>query len=619
MEKPPAVAVSVRRPIGLKIFGIALVLLLLMTCVTLLSSLQIRRLGQQLDFLSDTYIQLDQIMAEVRANGLGEIILMERLLQDRPRIGPDAARAEAAQRYQEAGDCEGEGLRAASARVRQAHPERRDWQFVLYELVKLCADARIVRADGLLTKARAVEVVKQDPDQIEVMAELRSRLSDLPAARAKMHGAFEQYLEQSAAQSAKVQAVVRAQIDEDRNALAREIGKVSRTIHAGTRSSAARALALETRVQWLSWGITLAAFALGLLFAGYITRTLVKPVHELLTGTRAIESGNLNVEIKLQSADEIAQLGDAFNHMVGELRQKEAIKEMFGKYVDPRVVQGLLERREFAQAGERRVMTVFFSDLEGFTAIAERMTPGGVVKLLNQYFSLMAEAIRERHGIIDKYIGDSVMAFWGPPFCGEGEHAVLACYAALEQQARVAKFQALLPEVMGLRKGVPTVRVRMGLATGDVTVGSIGSDDARSYTVIGDTVNLASRLESVNKQYHSAIILSEETRVLAGEAIEVRELDSVRVVGKTDAVRIYELLGRKDAIAPEVMRLRDGFEAALQLYRARKWDEARAGFERSLALKPDDGPSQLFLARLRQLREQPPAPGWDGAWTLAEK
>ncbi|HET7672313.1 MAG TPA: adenylate/guanylate cyclase domain-containing protein [Burkholderiales bacterium] len=616
MEKPPVVAVAVRRPIGLKIFGIALALLILMTCVTLVSSLQVRRLGQQLDFLAEHYIQLDQLMGEVRAGGLGEIILMERILQNRPRLGLAAARAEAAERHKEAGDCEGDAVRKASARIRQAHPEARDWQLVVYELVKLCTAGRIARAEKLIGEARGMAPVREDPQQIELFARIGEKVGGVPDARQRLHAVFENYIQQASKTEERVLSVIRLQLEQDRTAVAREIADVSRMIHAGTRSSAAHARKLEERVQWLSWLITLAAFALGLLFAAYITRSLVKPVHDLLTGTKAIESGNLDVEVKLQSADEIAQLGDAFNHMVRELRQKERIKEMFGKYVDPRVVHDLLERKEFAQGGERRVMTVFFSDLQGFTGFAERMTPGAVVKLLNEYFGMMAEAIRAEHGIIDKYIGDSVMAFWGPPFSSESEHAALACYAALEQQARVARFQAMLPELTGLRKDVPKIRARMGLATGEVTVGSIGSEDARSYTVVGDTANLASRLEGTNKQYGTTILINEETRTLAGEAIEVREIDLVRVVGRTEAERIYELLGRKGAVAPEVMDLKREFEAGLQLYRQRRWDEARQRFERCLALAPGDGPSKVFLQRLRGTL---PAADWDGSWTLDTK
>jgi adenylate cyclase len=350
-----------------------------------------------------------------------------------------------------------------------------------------------------------------------------------------------------------------------------------------------------------------------------ITRSLVRPMRELLTVTRSIRTGNLDVHVQIRTADEIGQLADSFNHMVGEMKEKEAIKATFGKYVDPRVVQEILGHGQVALGGARQRMTVFFSDLEGFTAFCEGLTPSGAVKLLNQYFSLMAEPIHVRQGIIDKFIGDSVMAFWGPPFAPAEEEATLACLAALEQQARIPQFQAMLPEILGVRRNLPAIRVRMGIATGDVTVGSIGSENSRSYTVIGDTVNLASRLESVNTQYGTHLLINEETRTLAGDAIEVREIDLIRVVGKSEPARIYELLAARGSLPDQVAGLRDLYERGLAEYRAQRWDEAVATFERCLAIDPADGPARLFVQRIARLRDHPPATGWDGTLTLTEK
>jgi len=343
-------------------------------------------------------------------------------------------------------------------------------------------------------------------------------------------------------------------------------------------------------------------------------------VRELLSLTKDIRAGNLDVIIQIKTSDEIGQLADSFNHMVGELKQKELIKKMFGKYVDPRIVQGLLlDHQPLIHGGERQLMTVFFSDLEGFTVVCEALTPTGVVRLLNQYFSLMAEPIRAQQGIIDKYIGDSVMAFWGPPFTSASDHAAFACHAALDQQACVPKLQNMLPEVLGIRKNLPNIRVRMGIATGDVTVGSIGSEDTRSYTVIGDTVNLASRLEGANKQYGTQILISEDTRKLAGKAIEAREIDAIRVVGKTDPVRVYELIGRTGDISPKTAELCTHYERGLAHYRKCEWGEARCAFEECLKIKPEDGPSLLFVDRIRLLEGQTLTERWDGVWTLTEK
>jgi adenylate cyclase len=272
-----------------------------------------------------------------------------------------------------------------------------------------------------------------------------------------------------------------------------------------------------------------------------------------------------------------------------------------------------------APTGDKRVMTVFFSDIEGFSAICEQLSPDGVVKLLNHYFTVMSEPIKSKHGIIDKYIGDAIMAFWGPPFSAESEHAVLACHAALDQLASLEKFRAALPDIIGLRKGLPSFRLRAGISTGDVIVGTIGSEGTKSYTVIGDTVNLASRLEAVNKHFGTSLIISECTWTMAKSAIEVRELDYIYVVGKSEPSRVFELLGRSGQVDSARLQLRDEFGCGLQCYRDRDWSGAKNHFDACLKLDPNDGPSKLFVARLKHFRDQPPSESWDGVWTLHEK
>ena len=182
------------------------------------------------------------------------------------------------------------------------------------------------------------------------------------------------------------------------------------------------------------------------------------------------------------------------------------------KYIDPRVVEGLIDRPTVTAAeGQRRVMTVLFCDLKGFTSLSEGMTPQGLVKVMNRYLSIMSEPIRTNRGIIDKYIGDGIMAYWGPPFVGEADHARFACLAALEMIERIATLRQEIPELLGVR-GTPmeTCDLRIGVATGEALVGSIGSDVMMSYTVMGDVVNLASRLEGANKAYGTRNLVSEQ-------------------------------------------------------------------------------------------------------------
>jgi adenylate cyclase len=235
-----------------------------------------------------------------------------------------------------------------------------------------------------------------------------------------------------------------------------------------------------------------------------------------------------------------------------------------------------------------------------------------VVRFLNHYFTVMSEPIREQKGILDKFIGDAIMAYWGPPFTGESEHAALACLAALEQKARMQRLRAGLPDILGFRRNLPHVEVRMGITTGDVTVGNIGSESAKGFTVIGDTVNLASRLEGANKEYGTGILVSHDTWVMAKDAVEAREIDTVRVVGKTEPVRVYELLGRKGEADTA---LKESYEAGLKHYRARDWDAAEAAFKRN----PEDPPSKVMLARIALFRASPSSFPPDGVWDLTKK
>jgi adenylate cyclase len=305
--------------------------------------------------------------------------------------------------------------------------------------------------------------------------------------------------------------------------------------------------------------------------------------------------------------------------MVGGLREKERIRETFGQYVDPRIVKNLLENRIGADKGERQVMTVFFSDLEGFTRLCEGLTPDAAVRFLNRYFSMMSEVVRSQQGIVDKYIGDSVMAFWGPPFTDPADHARLGCIAALDQMERLEAFRAWLPEMFGVRDSVPVVNVRMGIASGEVTVGNIGSETSRGYTVIGDTVNLASRLEQANKFYGTHILVSEATRTLAGDSLAFREIDSLRVAGKLETVRVYELMGLAAELRENDRQRIQTYEAGLAHYREQDWEAADSVFRECLAIEPKDQPSHVMLGRIAAFRQTPPAADWDGVWVALSK
>ena len=573
-----------RLPISLKIFSITTALLALMVVVTWLSVLNFRQLNNQVRALSDYYLPLQQQVASVEILIRQQIVHMERVM-----AGMEAAKPDADYLAKESNGFDMRGVNADQ---------------IVDSSLRFLAEAEAEKGIAL--------------DRV-TLAVLGKQLPAIQTARQHFHMTFRLFQIEAEEGTPRSQKIVRESLLREKDTVDVEIGKTIDILNKLTQDTAIQAKAEEKRATTLNWIITALATALGLIFAAFVTRSLVGPIKHLLGGTRAVEDGNLEVEIEVRTHDEIATLAHSFNHMVVGLREKEHIRETFGQYVDPRIVRGLLENRLPSDGGERQVMTVFFSDLEGFTRLCEGLTPDAAVRFLNRYFSLMSDVIRIQQGIVDKYIGDSVMAFWGPPFTDAADHARLCCTAALEQMARLDTFHAGLPELFGVRQGLPEVNVRMGIASGEVTVGNIGSETSRGYTVIGDTVNLASRLEQANKFYGTRILVSEGTRKLAGDTLVFREIDSLRVVGKMEPVRVYELLGlASDASESDRQRVQ-AYEAGLVRYRAQDWDAAEAAFRECLAGAQGDRPSQVMLERIAAFRQVPPEAGWDGVWVAVSK
>lgn len=578
--------VNLKAPISLKIFSIAVSLVVLMAVVSALSTRNIGDVSQEVSALSEYYLPLLHETEEARLGTVQQVVILERMLYTRT-----AGRGDKGQ------------LDNLEARLEQRGTQ---------------ADDHVKRAIAVADKA--VKSARLPAEDARLLERLRDKeLPDIVDARQHLHATTVTFVKEMDAGDAKAAQLFRQVVNDERDRVGKEVDDVVAVINTLVQSSATTADLKEHSALVLNWSITIAAALLGLGLAAFITRGLVRPVKDLVTGTKAVERGDFDIQVEVRSQDELAELATSFNHMVSQIREKRAITETFGKYVDPRIVTRLLEAKGVALEGERRVMTVFFCDIAGFTSLCETLTPDGAVRCLNKYFTLASAPIREVNGIIDKFIGDAIMAFWGPPFTGESEHATLACRAALAQLESAKELKRALPDILGLRKGVPEMNARVGLATGEVTVGNIGSDKTKGYTVIGDTVNLASRLESANKFYGTRLLISEATRAMASDAIEVREIDSIRVKGKSESVRVYELLAVAGALSAQAAKLREEFEAGLTEYRRSQWDSAEARFRACLALEASDGPSRVYLERVAGFRQNPPAPDWSGVWNLSDK
>ena len=298
-----------------------------------------------------------------------------------------------------------------------------------------------------------------------------------------------------------------------------------------------------------------------------------------------------------------------------ERRNRRFVQEALGRYTSAALVKELMEHPEHLSLewGERRGMSVYFSDIAGFTSFSESMEPEALVALLNDYLTHMTDLVLEHGGVVDKYIGDAVMAFWGAPIPND-DHAAAAVRCAIAMRDRCAE----LRPGWRARYGVD-VFARAGLSSGDAVVGNMGSKHKYNYTVMGDMVNLASRLEGANKPYGTALMISEACHDRVKDLVVTRELDFLAVKGKERPVRVYEVFGEVGKVDAAVTTLTTAFAAALAQYRDRDFAGAQAAFEAILVNTPDDGPSKTYVERCRLLADDPPEPGWDGAWHLKEK
>jgi adenylate cyclase len=298
-----------------------------------------------------------------------------------------------------------------------------------------------------------------------------------------------------------------------------------------------------------------------------------------------------------------------------EGRQKAQIKGMFEKYVDRAVVKQILDNPSLVKlGGEEREITTMFADIEGFTALAERMGPQNTVAILNSYLTEMSNIIIEEFGTIDKYIGDATMAFWGAPL-DDKEHAYHSCSAAIKMQRKL-----LALHTKWIHFGKAVVNQRIGINTGKAVVGNMGAEARLNYTAIGDAVNLASRLEGVNKEYGTRLLMSDNTYRKVHEKVLSREMDLVLVYGKTEPVRIYELIALADEVQTDATKqFLEFYHNGLDAYKKRAWKSAIDQFQQALTIRKDDIVSNLYIQRSMLFVDNPPPEDWNGVFVMTKK
>ena len=360
-----------------------------------------------------------------------------------------------------------------------------------------------------------------------------------------------------------------------------------------------RALAIATAI----------GLAVALLLSMMFSRTLAAPVAELASATREIGQGHYDHRVNIQSSDELGTLGRAFNDMAAGLKQRVFFESALRRYLAAPVVEQLIQDpSRLRLGGEKREVTILFFDVAGFTTLAEELAADELVTLVNQYLDALVGAIFKHNGTFDKFIGDAVMAFWGAPL-DQTDHAARACRAAVDMQTALRRFAD------GHADGrVRALTGRIGLHTGVAVLGNMGSTHVMNYTALGDTVNVAARLEGINKLYRTAIVASEAT-IAAAKLPRARELDLVRVKGRQEPVRIFELFGDGDAPPPDAIV---AYGEGLAHYRARRFADAQKAFKRART-RGDGACADVMADRCNQLFANAPPADWDGAHNLTTK
>ena len=296
-----------------------------------------------------------------------------------------------------------------------------------------------------------------------------------------------------------------------------------------------------------------------------------------------------------------------------ESRTKRQLTGLFGQYVPPELVEEMSRDPEhYSMAGRKAELTVLFSDIRGFTTISEGLEPNELATLMNEYLGAMTLIVRKHRGTLDKYIGDAIMAFWGAPV-DDPEHARNALLTGLEMHVALQELNKDL-----VARGWPALKIGVGVNTGPMTVGDMGSSVRQSYTVMGDAVNLGSRLEGITKQYGVGMIAGESTRELLKKEFVFRELDRVRVKGKVDPVGIFEPVGEEGKVPAEDMEEIKLWNQALRAYRAQDWDKAEVTLMNLQRMKPRYL-YDLYVKRVEHLRKEPPGESWDGVTIFETK
>ncbi|MEP3046734.1 MAG: adenylate/guanylate cyclase domain-containing protein [Roseibium sp.] len=599
--------------IAWKIFGISLIVFTVMASAAAFSIYKVYEINKELHMISNVYSPLRHEVAQIEVIALQEELHLERAEKLEAELRAD--RLEALSIGKSDAEIETALEQSPELQKRIAHLEERlEKDLEIFEKHANKVDELLHSAEVRVRDAQTTTTSIHD--KLELAA-LFPTLVAIETQHSNFHSHAVNLITSSEITNATRERL-EEQLESEAAKLTARLDDLREHVTEFTDMAIETAALHEQQALYASIAATAAAGILALFLSSLVISGILRPMRALSSSAKRVEEGDFEIELQPQSRDEIGALTTSFNTMVTGLRSTQKIKDTFGQYLDPRVVSGLIADQSDATAGEKKIVTAYFSDLADFTTISEQFTPSGLVRVLNRYLDLMSTEITERQGVIDKYIGDAIMAFWAQPFCTDGDQATLAVKSALKNIELMTQFQKELPELTGLQKNLPIISQRIGIATGDAVIGSIGSEKTKNYTVMGDTVNLGARLESANKIYGTQLLVCQRTRETA-KGIEFRAVDRIQVKGKTEPTNVYTALASAEGMTDDLVSLQKMSELALSAFAEADWNRARKNYTEILSLSPEDQIARVFLNRLDLISAEGVPDFWDGVWHLNAK
>jgi adenylate cyclase len=420
---------------------------------------------------------------------------------------------------------------------------------------------------------------------------------------------------------------LRAYTDEGKNYLG-SFQKLS-TAGLGVVATVEEAVAFEEvyKIQNRNIKILIIVLCASILIVFFFSRTITEPTKRLVAATKEIEAGNFQVSIQPESRDEIGLLTNSFIEMGQGLVEREKVKSILGNMIDPIVVEEAMKDMEALKRGSEKKITAFFSDVAGFSTISEQLRSQDLASLLNEYLSAMTIILKDHHGVLDKYIGDAIVGIFNAPV-DVANHEMEACLASIEMIQKLEDLRNYWQKNNLYSKEAQSMDARIGLNSGPAKVGFMGTDALASYTMMGDTVNLAARLEAAAKDYGVNILIAESTAKSVQGQLQIRFLDLVRVKGKEEPVRIYELVGKKNEVPTYLQDSIQEYEKGMSFYLKKDFKKAMLSFRKSLDLGKTekskknskmDKAARLLLDRCEMYSIEPPPKEWDGVFTRTHK